>query len=299
MKKKYGAYALFISVVVLVSLIIWHHYNNVKNLQQQPLVVAPNSKILAPAIIDSTNDITRIPAAQSGVLKKIHVIVGQKVRKGELLFSLDNNLIKNTLRINELTLQKTKHDILIKERQLKFLINQLRRMESLDRRAISNAEILSKKNEIKLAKIAIKQANYNKLSTEAEMRQTKLILDLLAVRAPKDGIILQVNAHPNEFVNTGQVVIFLGDAKKIIVRVSIDEREAHRFNPKAEAYLLTYTNGVTNIPLQFIQLDQYIVTQERLNSRVQEVLYSLDRDAYPYLVAGQLYDVSIELSPMS
>lgn len=298
MKKKYFGF-LGLAITSIVLLIFWRNYQTAQLLQQKPVTITPNDKILAPAIIDAPNDITRIPSAQSGVLRHIHVVVGDKVHKGQLLFSLENTLVKNALRINKLNLEQTQNDIIIKKQQLKFLNNQLRQMQSLDARAISKAEILAKKNEIKIATAQLKQANYNILANKASMQQTQLLLGQLAVRAPKDGIILQINAHQNEFVNAGQPIIFLGDAKKIIVRVSLDEREAYRFDSKAEAVLLNFANGDANMPLKFIQLDRYIVTQERLNSRVQEVLYSLDREAYPNLVAGQLYDVSITLSRTS
>lgn len=299
MKRTYLG-AVILSLCVVMGLVIVRRHEQAGRVVQQPTMATMQSdKILAPAIIDAPNDITRIPSAQSGVLRRIHVVVGEKVRKGQLLFSLENTLVKNTLRMNQLSLAQTKNDLRIKAQQLRFLNNQLRRMESLDVRAISRAEISGKRNEVKLANAQLKQAYYARSATKAAMKQTQLLLDQLAIRAPKDGLVLQVNAHQNEFVSAGQPIVFLGDAKKIIVRVSLDERDVYRFNPKASAVLLNYANASLNMPLTFVQLDQYIVTQERLNSRVQEVLYSLERDAYPHLVAGQLYDVSIQLSNVS
>lgn len=271
---------------------------------QAPAPEAPqttqNDVIIAPAIIDSLADITRIPTLQSGVIKDIHVKVGQLVKKGEPLFSLNSELIENTRHIQQLNAEETKSNILIQEKHLKHLRHQLAKLKRLDKRAISQSELHDKAHEVNMTNAQLKQAYLKHEQALSDLQNTELVLSQYTTVAPKDGIILQVNTHPNEFVNYGQPILFLGDAKNIIVRVSVDERDAGRFRANSKAELvLSYEDPTLNVPLSFIQLDQYIVIQERLNSRVQEILYAFDRSKHPEFIAGQLFDAKIILNSVS
>lgn len=298
MKRKYLSIGL-LSLLVLSLIVLALHQKFAKNIPPPINTTVQNETMIAPAIIDSLSDITRIPSLQPGVIKRIHVSVGQMVKKGEPLFSLDGALVENALSIHQLTLQQTKNAMLIQQKQLAHLQKQLARLRKLDKRAISRAELQDKVHETNMAKAQLLQAQDNLSLTLAHLKNAELTLNQYTTFAPKDGIILQINAHPNEYVGSGQQIIFMGDAKKIIVRVSLDERDVHRFHPSDPAYLISYEKPAFTIPLTFIQLDQYIVTQERLNSRVQEALYYFKRQDHPNLIAGQLFDVNITLRNIS
>lgn len=289
---------LLVFLVMFIGFVIYQKSHH--NAPAPTTPIAQNDVIIAPAIIDSLADITRVPSIQSGMIKEIHVKVGQLVKKGEPLFSLNRDLIENTRHIHQLNVEQTKNGILIQESHLKHLQHQLTALNQLDKRAVSLSELQEKTHEISLATAQLTQAQLNHELALANLQNTELTLSQYTTVSPKDGIILQVNSHPNEFVNSGQPVLLLGDAEKIIVRVSVDERDAGRFRPNAPAHLvLNYSNPESNVPLTFIQLDQYIVVQERLNSRVQEILYACDRTKHPEFIAGQLFDAMITLNAVS
>ena len=293
MKKKVLIFSILLTL--LITLFSFFYFRNKQPVLSAPTPTVQSDQIIAPSIIDGLSDLTRIPSWQSGIIKHIYVSVGQVVKKGDPLFSLESKLIKNSRKINQLSLEQTTHAITTQKKQLEHLKQQLARLKSLDKRAISQSELQDKNHEVKMATAQLRQAEYNLQLTTANLKQTELTLSQFTVKAPKDGVILQINAHPNEFVGQSQQIMYLGDAKNVIVRVSIDEREAYRFQPDAPAYLINYENAALNIPLTFIQLDQYIITQERLNSRVLEALYSFDRSKYPHVIAGQLFDAHITL----
>lgn len=141
-----------------------------------------------------------------------------------------------------------------------------------------------------MGKIQIKQLQHSLDVAKANLRNAQLALNQFNIASPKDGIVLQINAHVDEFVGAGSQVILLGDAQKVIVRVSIEERDAKKYSPEASVYL---TADGLNIPLTFIQLDRYIITNDRLNARVQEALYFFNRQDYPELAAGRQLDAHI------
>ncbi|KTD41690.1 efflux RND transporter periplasmic adaptor subunit [Legionella parisiensis] len=252
--------------------------------------VAAKEEIIAPAILDSGNDMTHVPSIQSGIVKKINVTVGQMVKKGDILFSLDDTIGLHNVTVSQIALQQAKNNFMIQTKNLKHLQSQLRRLKSIDKRAINPAELREKEYDVKMGRIQIKQLQHSLDAAKANLRNAELALNQFNIASPKDGIVLQVNAHVDEFVGAGSQVILLGDDQKVIVRISIEERDAKKYSPEASVYL---TENKLKIPLTFIQLERYIITNDRLNARVQEALYFFNRKDHPDLAAGRQLDAHI------
>lgn len=252
--------------------------------------------IVAPALIDSLNDITHIPALQSGVLKKLEVVAGQRVVKGQVLFSLDSGLVENNVHIQKIMLEQAQNQLRIQQQKIIHTKTELARLRSLDQRAISQSDLQNKQYEVEMETIQLTQAERQLALAIANLKQAELIQNQYTVIAPKKGIVLQVNAHVNEFIGTSQPVLLLGDIDKVMVRVSLDERDIIRFHPTMPAFLTSNDNKKLKIPITFLRLNQYIVTQERLNfSHVQEAIYYFNRKSYPNIIAGQQLDANIPI----
>lgn len=253
---------------------------------------APKDKselIVAPAIIDATTDLTRVPALQSGLVETIDVSISQQVKKGQLLFTLIKTTAENNVMMQEIGFKQAKSSFLINTMELKHATKQWKRLKNIDPRAISRAEVQEKKREMNLKSEQLKQSKNLLSIAKMNLKNARLSLSQFSVYAPKDGIVLQINTHINEFVGAAQPIMMLGDAEKIMVRISMDERDAYRFKPNAPAYITNELNTKVKIPIQFIQLDPFIITQDRLNARVQEALYYCNRKDSPSLIAGQQF----------
>jgi multidrug efflux pump subunit AcrA (membrane-fusion protein) len=254
--------------------------------------------IVAPALIDSLNDVTRIPTLQSGVIKKLYVVSGQQVMKGDRLFSLDKSLVQNNVHIQEIMVDQAKIQLLIQQKKTSHNKAELARLLSLDRRAISQSDIQNKRFEVNVDKIQQRQAERQLALAEANLQQARLIAKQYSIVAPQNGIILQVNARVNEFVGNAQPILLLGDTNKVMVRVSLDERDIQRFQSNMPAYLTSNENESLQIPLTFVRLNPYIVTQEHLNySHIQEAIYYFNRNNHPQIIAGQQLDANIPIKP--
>ncbi len=292
MRKKIISYS-----VVLLSisgLFFFLFFNNKTPIpQNQTAPVVEDQEIVASALVDPLTDIIRVPTLQGGVVKKIKVSVGQAVKKGQPLIQLDNASAKHGVVLSKIALKQAENTLIVQRHNLEHANAQLKMLKSIDRRAVSQAELKDKTHEVKMSKMQLEQLQDNLKVAKANLKNAEAFLKQFIVVAPKDGIILQINAHVDEFVGGAQPIFYLGDAKKVMVRVSIDERDAINFSSKASAYLTSNDNEKLKIPLKFIQLDRYIITQERLNARVQEALYSFNRDDYPNLAAGQQFDAHI------
>lgn len=289
-KKSLGWALLLLLVIGLSFSFLLSRRMAIPQNQPVPVAATANEEIIAPAIIDSGNDMTHVPSIQSGIIKKINVTVGQIVKKGEILFSLDDTIGQYNVTVHKIALKQAENNFMIQIKNLKHAKAQLKRLKSIDKRAINQAELREKNHEVKMATIQIEQLKNGLETAKANLRNSELALTQFNVTAPRDGIILQINAHVDEFVGGGGQVLLLGDAQKVIVRVSIEERDAKKFSPKASVYL---SGDELKIPLTFIQLDRYVINNDRLNARVQEALYYFNRQDYPNLAAGRQFDAHI------
>jgi len=139
---------------------------------------------------------------------------------------------------------------------------------------------------------------------QAQMEQTRTELERSVVRAPIDGEVLQVNVRPGEFVGAPptQSLVMLGNSHKLHVRVDIDEHDIQRFQVGKTAWASVRGNPAVQYPLQFMRVEPYVVPKksltgdntERVDTRVLQVIYSLDLKDKPRVYIGQQMDVFID-----
>ena len=85
--------------------------------------------------------------------------------------------------------------------------------------------------------VEVERANVAQAKAAAE--RAEVDLELLTVRAPIDGTVLQVNVRAGEFAPAGLVttpLIVMGNLDPLNVRVDIDEIDVGLFRPEAQAF---------------------------------------------------------------
>jgi multidrug efflux pump subunit AcrA (membrane-fusion protein) len=149
-----------------------------------------------------------------------------------------------------------------------------------------------------IARAAIAQA-------EAQVGQAQTDIDRCLVRAPVDGVVLQVNVRPGEYVGAppSQALVVLGAIDKTVhVRVDIDEHDIPRFKAGAPARASLRGAPEKLYPLTFVRVEPYVIPKksltgdntERVDTRVLQVIYALDVTGKPVYV-GQQMDVFIDV----
>ena len=213
--------------------------------------------------------------------------------------------------------------VLNAEANLADLKAQLALRENLsDKRAVSADEMNRRRFGITQAEAALKTAQANLAllqagaaevdldvarsdvrQSEAQVAATKTDLERLTVRAPFSGECLQVKVHAGEFAqaNPSSPLILFGNTGSLQVRVDIDESEAWRVRSDAHAKAFVRGNKDLGADLAFVRFEPYVKpktsltggSQERVDTRVLQVLYRFDRKDLPIFV-GQQMDVFIE-----
>jgi multidrug efflux pump subunit AcrA (membrane-fusion protein) len=270
--------------------------------------------------------------------------VGQVVKKGDALFLVDSRQLKAQLRYQTANLrvaqaqlarlkqQPRAEELPPKEAAVQVAMAQValqqdlanRARKLLPSRAMSQEDVNQRVLQVEVSRKQLAQAtrDYELLKAgawkpdldiaqvqvdlaEAMLEQTKTDMDRLLVRAPKDGVVLQVNVREGEYVGAqpSQALVVLGDTnKKVHVRVDVDEHDIPRFKTNRPAQASIRGTPQSKYPLKFLRVEPYVIPKksltgdntERVDTRVLQVIYELDTVGRPIYV-GQQLDVFIDV----
>ena len=141
-------------------------------------------------------------------------------------------------------------------------------------------------------------------SAEAMLGRMKVQLDLLTIRAPRAGRILQVNTRAGEYADnkSRDPLILLGQVEKLQLRADVDEDNASRVAANMTAVAYIKGRRDIKIPLTFVRIEPYILpkrsltgeSSERVDTRVLQIIYRFDRPEGASVYVGQQMDVFLD-----
>ena len=275
----------------------------------QPVAQPSNSPfpafIAGAGIVEAKSQNIAIGTPLGGIVLQVLVKVGDKVAAGTPLFRLDDRETLAELGVRKANLARARAAVGEGEAAVVDTKALLALVEAVtDRRAISVEELDRRRNAHLIAKARLESARAQVLQAEAELASTQITLDRLVVRAPVDGLLLQVNVRPGEFAQASlnpTPLMVLGNLDQLHIRVDIDENDAWRFRKEGKAVAYLRGNRQFKTDLSLVWVEPYVIPKrsltgdstERVDTRVLQALYSFDRASMPAYV-GQQMDVFIE-----
>lgn len=266
----------------------------------QPVLPPPAAPFAAQVagigIVEPESESIAVGTQISGVVTDVAVTVGAHVKAGDLLFALDGRETQAALALAEAQYEAAR----VQAEDARHQLELYEKVE--DKRAISADGLSRRRFAAELAGRKVREA-------EANIEVARTRLDLLAVRAPIDGEVLRVNVRPGEFATAGALptpLMILGNTGVMHVRVEVDETDALRIDAKAEAVGTLRGYTARSIPLTFVRKEPFVRPKrtltgdgnERVDTRVQEILYRFDNQSIGAFV-GQQMDIFIEARPLS
>lgn len=245
----------------------------------------------------------------AGVVEKVAVMVGARVKAGDDLFRLDGRDLTAQLATKRAAVAAAQASVGEAEANLADTRNQLRLAESLgDRRAISQEELAKRRFAKQADEAKLRAAQALVVQAKAEEAEIQVSLDRLVVRSPVDGQVMQVNLRQGEYAPTGQLdtpLVMVGGTDVLAVRVDIDENDAWRYRPGSKAQAFVRGNRDLNFPITFREVEPYVAPKksltgdstERVDTRVLQVVYQFSNDGTVLVYPGQIVDVYLEVTP--
>lgn len=181
-----------------------------------------------------------VGAQVSGQLKSLYVVLGEKVKKGQLLARIDPVLQQNTLKdaeaqVDNLKAQKSSRQAQLKQYELAYQ----RQKQMASRDAASRADL-----ESSLAQL--ESTRYDIAALDAQLQRGVIAVDTAqanlgytTITAPMDGVVISIDTEEGQTVVSTQsatTIITLADLDTITVKAKISEADITRVKPGLTAY---------------------------------------------------------------
>ncbi len=265
----------------------------------------PYPQTLAGAgIIEAASRNLALAMPLPGIIAKVLVQPGEIVPAGAPLLQLDAKAVAGELALRRAAVKSAEARVMEAKAQRTEADDLLAKITALsDPRAVSAEEVVRRQQAAAGAQARHQLALASVAEAQAAVARVQIDLDRLTLRAPIAGEVLQVNARVGEHVAPGDALapIVLGDTATLHVRVDIDETEASRFTPGAQAVAHLRGDGAAKMPLTFVRTEPLVVPKksltggsaERVDTRVLQALFAFRPGALPVYV-GQQVDVFID-----
>jgi RND family efflux transporter MFP subunit len=259
-----------------------------------PIPVSPapspfESRIAATGLVEPLGGVTYVDAAEAGVVGRVLVAEGDRVKAGDTLWELDHARAEAEYGLARAELSVAEAQFVDEQARLKAL------MESGAAEIVPQVERVAREQSAKVAGARVQRAAAQVDAALAQLHRE-------TVRSPIDGTVLFVDVRTGEYAPPGGRRMAIGSIDPMQVRVDIDEVEFARFaqGGKAQASL----RGVpgSSLPLRFLRVVPLVQPKrtltgeaaERIDTRVVQVIYELGKGTHT-VQPGQVVDVYIEV----
>lgn len=311
-------YRLLILALVLIAMLgVWKGISLSKSQAGRPPAPVPLAEpsrspypaaIAATGIIEAARENVNIATSRPGLVTRVFAKVGADVKKGDPLFQLDDREasaqlagLRAQISVEEATLAAGKVN-------LAEAADQLKRVNSpASARILTEDELSRRRFAVQSAEAQIQRSQALLEAAQAQLAQAEITLDILTVRASRDGRILRLNLREGEYanVNPPEPLMVLGDIDSLQIRADVDEQNAPLVEVGRTATAYIKGNSTTRLPLTFVRIDPFVVPKksltgestERVDTRVLQVIFNLKKPTTQSLYVGQQVDVYIETTP--
>jgi len=266
------------------------------------------STVAAVGLVEASTENISVGTPLAGVVARVLATPGQTVKAGEPLFELDIRQLRADLAVKEQTLAVARARAEVAKARREDLQHQLDFAEQVkDKRAISAEELTRRSSAVQTAAAEVEEAKVQVAAAQSQAHAVEVEMERSIVRSPIDGEVLQVKLRAGEFAPaapTSTPLVLLGRSKPLHVRVDVDEHEGWRVRPGAAGVGHLRGNAEVTTPLRFVRFEPFVVPKrsltgdstERVDTRVLQVIYRVERDDLPLFV-GQQLDVFIDAQP--
>lgn len=182
----------------------------------------------------------------SGRIEVLHVKLGDKVRKGDLIAEIDSRTQVNALQSARATLRSARANRdaqVATQRRYELTLQRQERMLASEATSRSDYETAKANVEATREQIAALDAEIVQRETEVSTAQTNL--DYTKITAPIDGTVLAVVAKQGQNVNAVQsapTIVMLGNQATMTVYAQISEADVVRTKVDQEVYFTILGN---------------------------------------------------------
>lgn len=182
--------------------------------------VDATGEIFATELID-------VGAQVSGQIKKLYIKLGDQVKKGDMIASIDSSTQQNSIDNKEAQLAIYKAQLESAKVALNIAKTQFDRENALfAKNATSKQEFESAKNTYSANSAKIKELEAQIKQTNIELSTAKINLGYTKITAPRDGTVVSVQVEEGQTVNANQTtptIVNIADLSHVKMKMQIAE----------------------------------------------------------------------------
>ena len=198
----------------------------------------------------------KLSSEVSGEIIKLPIIEGEQVKKGDLLVSINPDLVQALVNQSQAGLQNVKAQLTQAEANLNNLKLNFDRNKALyEKGVISKSDWERTFTDYEVAKANVKSAYYNVQSAQSAVKQSRDNLSRTSIFAPRDGTISKLSVELGErVVGTAQMagteIVRVANLNNMEVEVDVNETDIVKVNVgdstiiEVDAYLKREFKGV-------------------------------------------------------
>ena len=258
MKKKWIKRTIWLLLAVVLIAVLWAIFRPKEevnyitdevqrsNLNQ---IVNATGEISAAQLVD-------VGAQASGQIKKLYVKLGQQVKKGDLIASIDSTTQLNTLNTNKARLDTYRAQLVSAQVALRV------KQRAFDRERALLAQDATSKADWENAQDSLAAAKANVAELRSQIRQTQIAINTseadlgyTRITAPMDGTVVSIPVEEGQTVNASQntpTIVQLADLSKMLNKMQIAEGDISKVKAGMS---LTFTTLADNTKKRHAKLD--------------------------------------------
>jgi len=282
-----------IGVGVAVGMMYYTELENPSQAEALPSMKLPyHSFIAGTGVIEANSQNIYVGSLVQGVIKKVMVQSGDKIKKGDLLFEIDDSREKVQIPVLKAEIKVSQTQVNSSRHQLKILKN----FKRVSPHMVTNEKYATVLNRFNEAQSAL-------LLSKERLKTLEKKLKLYKVYAPIDGVILQSNITKGSYFNANSKALVVG-SDMLSIRVNINEFDAWKFKPKSDAVAFIRGNPKQKIALSYDYTIPLVVQKKNLtglsteatDTRVLQVMYKVKKRPDFPLYVGEMLDVFVQTS---
>lgn len=183
----------------------------------------------------------------SGQLKKVHVQIGDRINKGDLIAEIDPTVYETKIRTGKANLDNLRAQLLQQQAEAGLAQQQFdRNQDLLKERAISQETVESNQSALKVAKAKV-------VATQAQIKASQATLDgdmanlgYTKIYAPMAGTVVSQTTLQGQTVNANQaapVIVRVANLDTMTVWAQVAEADITKIKAGAPAYFTTLGNA--------------------------------------------------------
>lgn len=182
--------------------------------------------VIATGTVRSNNRV-EVGAQVSGRITKMNVILGQEVKKGDLIATIDSTTQENDLEKAKSQLESYETQLESKKTDLEVSSSKYRRAANLYKvKSISQDEYETAKQEYAAAKSGVKEIEELIKQAKIEVKTAETNLSYTTINSPIDGVVISIPVSEGQTVNSMQTtptIVQVADLKKMLIKPEISE----------------------------------------------------------------------------